>query len=398
MTNSGNAEALIEHGTPAYRRACLALVIASLVVFANLYALHPLLPLIASQYQVSVLQAGNAFTLTSLTLGLALLILGPLSDAIGRRALLLAGLSATALLTLCMALADNFTTLLWLRAALGLALAVLPATAVAYLGDSMSRTALVGAVGLYISGNTLGGAGGRLVGGLIADHLGLQAVFILVGGVSLGAVLLIAWLLPQPRAFCPQPLSLGNVLGNFRRHLGNSALWPAFLLGGLNFLVFINLYTYLTFRLSAPPWALGATALGLLFLTYLGGTFSAMLSGRFGMRQIPKGMAIGVLILLLGSLLTLADQLGLIVLGLLANSFGFFLTHSLANTWVNQHAESAKASATSLYSVCYYLGAAIGIFYLEPFWRLGGWLWVVIGGLLVLLVNLILIAYLYRQQ
>ena len=66
------------------------------MIFGNLYAIHPLLPLIAEHYQVSTLQASNAFTLTSLTLGLSLLVLGPLSDAFGRRAPLVIGMAVTA--------------------------------------------------------------------------------------------------------------------------------------------------------------------------------------------------------------------------------------------------------------------------------------------------------------
>ncbi|WP_221627208.1 MFS transporter [Halopseudomonas xiamenensis] len=396
MPGEASTPDLIARGTPAFRRASLALVLASLVVFGNLYVIHPLLPLISQQYQVSTLQASNAFTLTSLTLGLSLLLHGPLSDAWGRRAPLIVGMALTALLTLGMAFAGSFTTLVWLRAALGIALGVLPATAIAYLGDSMQRTALVSAVGLYIGGNTVGGAGGRLLGGFVAEHVGLQAVFLIVGAGSLLCTLAVALLLPAASAFRPQRLSLGGILGTFASHLGNRALLPAYLIGGLNFMVFINLYTFITFRLSAEPWQLGAGSLGLLFLTYLAGTLSASLSGRVGTGRATQGMAWGILLFMLGCLITLSDQLWLIIGGLICNAFGFFLTHSLANSWVNQQAAHGKASASSLYSVFYYLGAAVGIYYLAPFWRLAGWPAVVGGSLLILLVNLALILYMRR--
>ncbi len=398
MSVATESPELIARGSPAFHRASLALVIASLVIFGNLYAIHPLLPLIAEHYQVSTLQASNAFTLTSLTLGLSLLVLGPLSDAFGRRAPLIIGMAVTSVLTLAMALVDNFTALVWLRAMLGIALGVLPATAIAYLGDSMQRTALISAVGLYIGGNTVGGAGGRLLGGFIADHLGLHSVFLIIGGGSLLCTLAVFLLLPAAHAFRPQPLSLGGSLRTFASHLGNRALLPAYLVGGLNFMVFINLYTFITFRLSAEPWQLGSGSLGLLFLTYLAGTFSASLSGRVGSARACKGMIGGLLIFAVGCLITLTDQLWLIVAGLICNAFGFFLTHSLANSWVNQHANHGKASASSLYSVFYYLGAAVGIYYLAPFWRMAGWSAVVVGSLLVLAVNLVLIEYLRRRQ
>lgn len=94
------------------------MVVASLVIFANLYAIHPLLPQIASEFGVSELQAGSAFTVTSFTLGLSLLIHGPVSDAVGRKLPLLIGLAGTSLLTLAMAFVEDFATLIALRAAL----------------------------------------------------------------------------------------------------------------------------------------------------------------------------------------------------------------------------------------------------------------------------------------
>ncbi len=392
------ADDRIEPGTPAYRRACLALVAASLVIFANLYALHPLLPLIARHYQVSTLQAGNAFTITSLTLGLSLLVHGPVSDSFGRKGPLLIGLAASAALTLGMAFTSEFNSLLALRASLGVALGVLPAVAIAYLGDSMTRAALVAAVGLYIGGNTLGGAGGRLLGGFIGDHLGLQAVFVTLGIFSLLGLALVAWLLPRPVAFKPQPWSLAGSLRGFIAHLSNPRLLPAFALGGLNFMIFINLYTYLTFRLSDPPWDLGSSSLGLLFLTYLAGTLSAGLSGRVHFSRILPMMAAGVLLLASGTLMLLSSHLAVIIAGLLCNAFGFFLTHSLTNTWINQKADFGKASASSMYSVFYYLGAAAGIYYLNFSWQLAGWVAVVASSLLILLINLSLILYLARRS
>lgn len=391
-------EGLIQPGTPAYRRACLALVVASLVVFANLYAIHPLLPLLAQHFEVTTLQAGNAFTITSLTLGLSLLLHGPLSDAFGRKGPLLLGVAAAGLLSLAMAFTDSFSVLLALRAALGVALGVLPAVAVAYLGDSMSRAALVGAVGLYIGGNTLGGSGGRLLGGFIADHFGLQAVFITLGVGSLVGLLVVASLLPSPPGFRAQRFSLNGSARGLAAHLRNSRLLPAFLLGGLNFMIFLNLYTFLAFRLSEAPWLLGSGALGLLFLTYLAGTLSASLSGRVPVQRLLRGMASGLLLLCFGTLMLLSDHLLVMLLGLLLNASGFFLTHSLTNTWVNRQAESGKASASSLYSVFYYLGAALGLYYLDIFWRLGQWPYVIVASLAVLSFNLLIVAYLGRLQ
>ncbi|GAA0829769.1 hypothetical protein GCM10009112_12250 [Marinomonas arenicola] len=87
---------------------------------------------------------------------------------------------------------------------------------------------------------------------------------------------------------------------------------------------------------------------------------------------------------MLGSLVTLGGTLWAIILGLLINSFGFFLCHSTASSFVSRNAKFAKASASSLYLVFYYLGASVGGYYLDPFWRAEGWLGVVVGSWIVL--------------
>ncbi|MCU7922781.1 MAG: MFS transporter, partial [Candidatus Thiodiazotropha sp. (ex Dulcina madagascariensis)] len=66
-------------------------------------------------------------------------------------------------------------------------------------------------------------------------------------------------------------------------------------------------------------------------------------------RSQPRAMAVGISLLMFGTLLSLAPGLSLIVIGFFINACGFFFTHSLAAGWVTGHAQTARASATSLY-------------------------------------------------
>ena len=88
------------------------------------------------------------------------------------------------------------------------------------------------------------------------------------------------------------------------------------------------------------------------------------------------------------------NALPLIVFGFFISAFGFFLTHSLATGWVNQHATRAKASASALYLVFYYVGASSGGLYLHPFWQAAGWPGVVVASLLMYSLTLAMSWYL----
>ena len=139
--------------------------------------------------------------------------------------------------------------------------------------------------------------------------------------------------------------------------------------------------------------------MGLLFLTYLTGTLGSAISGKLAKHwDQPNIMMLGSSIFIFGSLVTLGNSLIAIILGLLINSFGFFLTHSTASSFVSRNAKQAKASASSLYLVFYYLGASFGGFYLDIFWQMNRWTGVVIGSWLVLGMVLLVSMYLIRDK
>lgn len=390
---------MINTGTAAFWRATLALCVGSFTVFANVYITQPLLPMLAEHFQLTALQSGLTFTLATLTLGLSLLIYGPLSDVLGRRAIMLLTLAGAIACTAALSQVESFAQLLALRALQGFLLGGLPAIAIAYMGDEFSDKALTSAVGLYIAGNSLGGIGGRLIGGFAGEQLGWSAAFEVAFIISLAGLLIFALLLPPSRQFKPRPAKPRQMVAALMTHLANPLLLAAYLIGGLNFFIFINQYSYATFMLTDAPFNLPTSLLGMLFLTYLSGTFGSACCGQIASRMpLPAVMACGTVLLMLGSLITLAGSLTAIISGFLINAFGFFIAHSSASSWVSQQATQARASASSLYLVFYYLGASSGGLYLAPFWQWSGWSGVITGSLLVLCLTLALSGWLYQQQ
>ena len=388
-TDRSDRSPMIQSRTPAFWRATLALCIGSLMVFSNLYITQPLLPMIRDAFALTPLQAGMTLSVTTLTLGGCLLLFGPLSDAVGRRVIMLSTLSLLAITTFAAAFVSDYALLLLLRGLQGAFIAGLPVAAMAYMGEEFEPKALLLAVGLYIGANSIGGISGRVISGLAAHHWGWQASFLSLALFDLICLLLVSWLLPASRRFEPQPLRVRRMASDLLGHLRNPLILAACFVGGLNFFIFVNLYSYVTFVLADAPYRLSSDWLGLLFLTYLTGTLAAGFSSRLvAGRSQPGAMALGVVILMCGTLITLIPHLGAIVLGLFVNALGFFFAHTQAVGWVTRQAQRARASATSLYLTFYYAGATLGGFYLDPFWHWGGWAGVVGGSLLVLSMTL----------
>jgi YNFM family putative membrane transporter len=137
---------------------------------------------------------------------------------------------------------------------------------------------------------------------------------------------------------------------------------------------FISLYNYIGFRLLAAPYNLSHYQVSLIFLVYLLGSFSSGVVGslihRFGR---PFMIRVTLAIMLVGTLITLAGSLPLIVAGVGIFTCGFFSSHAIASSWVGRRALTAKAQASSLYLFSYYLGSSLSGTVGGLFWQHYGW-------------------------
>jgi YNFM family putative membrane transporter len=74
-----------------------------------------------------------------------------------------------------------------------------------------------------------------------------------------------------------------------------------------------------------------------------------------------------------GLLLTLANWLPVIVLGMALFTFGFFAAHSMASSWIGRRARVAPALASALYLFFYYCGSSVVGWGSGIAWAHGGW-------------------------
>ncbi|MCG6500385.1 MFS transporter, partial [Kitasatospora sp. A2-31] len=146
-------------GQSAFRRANLALFAAGIATFVLLYSTQGLLPILSADLDLTPGQASWTASAATLGLALALLPASALSDRYGRTAVMTASVLAASVLALALPFAPDLATLVVLRALQGAALAGLPATAMAYLAEEVHPSALASAMGLYVAGNSIGGMG-----------------------------------------------------------------------------------------------------------------------------------------------------------------------------------------------------------------------------------------------
>ncbi|GGS25064.1 MFS transporter [Streptomyces griseoviridis] len=361
-------------GGPGYRRMSFALFLAGVATFALLYSTQALLPLISGDLGVS---AGDAsWTVAAATGGLAVFVLpmSALSERFGRRTVMTAALAVAVTVGLLVPFAPSLPALVALRAVQGAALAGLPASATAYLAEEVTPKALVTAIGLFVAGNSVGGMSGRVITGWVAQEWGWRVAVGVIGVVAVGCAVAFRMLLPRPRHFRPGSLRPRVLAGTVRDHLSDPLLRRLYAIGALFMTVFGGVYTVIGYRLTGDPFSLPQGIVGSIFLVYLVGTVSASTSGRLVGRLGRRGalyLAGGTTAA--GLLLSLADTLPLVLLGLVLITAGFFAGHSVASSAVSRTATHGRAQASALYQSAYYIGSSVGSTAGATAFHAGGW-------------------------
>ncbi len=376
---------------PAYRRILIGLTLGGVATFVLLYYVQPLLPALSRTYAVSAGHSAAALSVSTIAMAVALLAVGPLSDAVGRVPLMRWSLIAAGVLGLASAFAPTWSTLLVLRGLTGAALAVLPAVALAYLREEVHPTAHAGANAAYITGTAVGGTLGRLLPVAVEPWLGWTGTTVLAAGITLAAAVGVWLLLPASRGFTRTSARPRRVVAGTVATLRDPVLVSLCLIGGTVMGVFVGIYNAIGFRLRTGDFALTAGAT-LIYLAYPVG-IAAPWVARLASTRFGRGRTIvaGLVVLPIGLLITASSSLPVMMIGLGVVTFAFFCAHSLASGAVVERAQQVGvgvAQASSSYLFTYYVGSAVFGAVSTHSWQVGGWSGVLTTALLTAAVAL----------
>jgi len=151
-----------------------------------------LLPLLFVRGGLPVAQVGLLAALYPAVWGLGQLLTGPLSDRIGRKPLITAGMLVQAVALAVTALAESFAP--WAASAilLGAGTAMVYPTLLAAISDVAHPSWRASAVGVYRLWRDTGFAVGALLAGLVADLAGLEAAIWVIAALTAASGLLVA--------------------------------------------------------------------------------------------------------------------------------------------------------------------------------------------------------------
>ena len=186
------------------RNVLLACLI-TLVTTTGLGLLEPTLPIyFKNTFNMSRTVIGAVFGVTMLLYALASPVAGKLSDRVGRKPPIIAGLLATAVVTPFLAVFKNEAAVFVLMAVLGASLTFFETPSVPLITDSLPRSGLLGegnqygaAFGLLNFFWSLGYALGPILGGALMGSLGLLSALLVYSALLVALSVVVAALMPE---------------------------------------------------------------------------------------------------------------------------------------------------------------------------------------------------------
>ncbi|MGA9091960.1 MAG: multidrug effflux MFS transporter [Bradyrhizobium sp.] len=181
------------------RMMLLLLVAMTGVAPISLYMLVPALPVLATTFGRDISVAQMTVSLYMVGIACSQIIMGPLSDRLGRRPVLLAGLALMVLASAACIFAESLPQLIAARflQALGGATGMVVSRAI--IRDLYSRERISSMISLVIAVMMIAQMLSPLTGGLLETAFGWRSIFYVITAASLAIAVAIAVTLPETR-------------------------------------------------------------------------------------------------------------------------------------------------------------------------------------------------------
>lgn len=183
---------------PRQRIIIFALWLLIFSASSQIIIIAPILPIIGLQLDMPESLQGLLITAYALMVGLFAIIIGPISDKIGRRRVLLIGTAAMAVALTLHGLVQTYQQLILMRAVAGMAGGILSGSAVSYVADFFPVRRRGWANGWVMSGAASGQILGIPMGTIMAEYFGFRIPFLMFGFTMALTFIIIYKYVPQP--------------------------------------------------------------------------------------------------------------------------------------------------------------------------------------------------------
>lgn len=335
----------------------LIIIYTITVLLSVMYATQPIQPLLAKEFEITVVKASSFTAVIMLFLAISPIIYGYILESVKTKTVLTVASITLFITNLALGFSNSYEAFLTIRTIEAMIVPAILTACMTILANDKEKTKVN--MSIYVAATVFGGLVGRVFSGFIATEFGWRMVFF-----SLSFALLLGLLFIRKLSFegdtqlaKPKLADIANILKDKRFIVIYSLMFVVFF-------VFGGILNILPFRIKEQVPNISETQIGLLYLGYGVGIVVSLTIHKITaffkteLRTVLAGLAIFILAT---SGFFVSNALFLFSLVFLF-CLGMFILHTVSTRIANSLKQNQKALTSGMYLSFYYFGGAIGSF------------------------------------
>jgi len=347
----------------------LIIIYCLIIVMSVMYATQPLQPLLAKEFDITVIQASQFTAVILLCMAISPIIYGYILEKMYAKKMLINASFVLLITNICLGLSTNYEMFLFFRICEGLVIPAILTSLMSILAN-IDKENVKFNMSIYVAATVFGGLIGRIFSGFIATTFAYEYVF-----YSLSFALLLSIILIKKLDYNGDATMIKPKIDDVLNILKDRRFVIVYFIMFCVFFIFAGVLNVLPFRVKDISQNFSEFQISLLYLGFGMGilvSLNAKKIIKFFKGEINTILA-SVAFFTLINIGLINENIIYLFLLIFLLSIGMFTTHTVSTQLANSMKVSQKSLTSGMYLTFYYLGGALGSFIPSIIYKSFGW-------------------------
>ena len=347
----------------------LIIIYTIIILLSVMYATQPLQPLLAKEFNITMVQASQFTAVIMLFLAIAPIIYGYVLEQVNAKRVLMSASIILCVTNILLSFSSSYELFLILRTIEAMVVPAILTACMSILASLNSREVKLN-MSIYVASTVFGGLIGRVFSGAIATEFGWRIVFISLSFALLLGIFFIQRLNIKTDTNLVKP-QMGDVLAILK----DRRFVVIYSLMFTVFFVFAGLLNILPFRLKEVYPDVTELEIGLLYLGYGMGIIVSLMIHKI-IQLFDKEMRtiiFGMIIFTISTLGFFTKNPWYLFVLVFVFCLGMFIMHTVSTRIANSLKQKQKSLTSGMYLSFYYIGGAVGSIIPPMIYKSFGW-------------------------
>ncbi len=357
-----------------------------------MYATQPLQPLLAKEFNITVIEASQFTAVILLLMAIAPIVYGYILEKVNAKKMLINASIILLITNIFLGLTKTYEYFLFFRFCEALVIPAILTSLMSILAN-IDRENVKFNMSIYVAGTVFGGLVGRIFSGFIATNFSYSYVF-----YSLSIAILISIILINKLEFDGLANIIKPKISDVLNILKDRRFAVVYFIMFCIFFVFSGVLNILPFRAKELSNEFSELKIALLYLGYGMGILVSLSSKKIVnfFRNEINTILFATIFFIISVIVLLVNDIFYLFLYIFLLCIGMFTAHTISTQLANSMKASQKSLTSGMYLTFYYLGGASGSIAPSYIYKAFGWN-VMIYSFVALLLLVVFVVFLNKN-